>query len=432
MMKQLCALGALVLLAACSGGGGGASGSSSSGMTPSGGGGSSTSNFVTLTVDGGPASVAQSQTPDTNEAFVSVTLCAPGSATNCQTIDHVLVDTGSVGLRIFASVLNANLMNAMPLETDTSGNPVGECLTFVDGYAFGSVRQANFQVGGESVSGLPLQVIADSGVFSNPPSSCTAGGGTNLNTVQLFGANGVIGIGVTSTDCGPDCNVNGSVNGPAIYYDCPSGGCSSIIARAASVKAPFQQVPNPVAALPVDNNGTIISLPSVPAAGEASVSGTLFFGIGTESNNGLGSAKIFTTSTFGNLTVNFNGQSLSNSFVDSGSDFYFFVDSGIPACTQTGFTGFYCPASPTALSPTVQGANGATGSAAFTLQNAQTVLVANVAAAPGIGANPSNVSGFNAPSNSFDLGLPSFYGHPVFTAIGGFAAAGVAGPWVGF
>ena len=41
-----------------------------------------------------------------NIAFVSVTLCAPGG-TNCQTIDHVQVDTGSVGLRIQASVLNA-------------------------------------------------------------------------------------------------------------------------------------------------------------------------------------------------------------------------------------------------------------------------------------------------------------------------------------
>ena len=36
-----------------------------------------------------------------NGVFASVTVCAPGT-TNCQTIDNVLVDTGSYGLRLFA------------------------------------------------------------------------------------------------------------------------------------------------------------------------------------------------------------------------------------------------------------------------------------------------------------------------------------------
>src|ERR1700688_446096 len=35
-------------------------------------------------------------------AFTSVTVCAPGSTTNCQTISDVLIDTGSSGLRILS------------------------------------------------------------------------------------------------------------------------------------------------------------------------------------------------------------------------------------------------------------------------------------------------------------------------------------------
>ena len=47
-------------------------------------------NLQPLTVDAGP----QPQTFTTvNEAFTSVTVCVPNTNT-CQTIDHVLVDTG--------------------------------------------------------------------------------------------------------------------------------------------------------------------------------------------------------------------------------------------------------------------------------------------------------------------------------------------------
>jgi len=85
-------------------------------------------------------------------------------------------------------------------------NPVGACYGFVDGYIFVSVRQVNFQVGGETVANMPFMAIADAGVFPIFPGSCSSGGGTNENSVQAFGANGVMGIGVTPTDCGSACN----------------------------------------------------------------------------------------------------------------------------------------------------------------------------------------------------------------------------------
>ena len=282
-------------------------------------------NTVAITVDAGPASLDTGPNAyiSDNLPFVSVTICAPGSTTNCQTIDHVIVDTGSIGLRIFSSVLNSTLLSALPAQTDANANPVGECYGYVDGYVFGSVNSADLQIGGEAVANMPLQLIGETGAYANVPSSCSSGGGPDLDTVQAFGANGVIGIGVTTTDCGATCTVAGG-SGAAIYYDCPSTGCGSTITRAAATTAPFQQLPNPVAAMSVDNNGTILSLPAVASSGQTSASGTLIFGIGTQTNNALGAATVLTTTGSsdangaGLVTVSYNGQSLPESFLDSG------------------------------------------------------------------------------------------------------------------
>ncbi len=62
-------------------------------------------NLQPLTVDAGP----QPQTfTAINEAFINVTVCVPNTTT-CQTVDHVLVDTASSGLRLLSSVLTIPL-----------------------------------------------------------------------------------------------------------------------------------------------------------------------------------------------------------------------------------------------------------------------------------------------------------------------------------
>jgi Protein of unknown function (DUF3443) len=442
MIRSICVLGVLLLLAACGGGGGGGSSSSgSSGSPPPPPPPPATlNNFVSMIVDDGPAALDTGPNAFTSDdaAFVSVTICAPGSTTNCQTIDHVLVDTGSVGLRLIQSNLTPSVLSALPLERDSSGNPVGECYSFVDGLTFGSVRQADFTIGGEAVADMPLQIVGDTGAFTSVPSSCSSGGGMDLNTVQALGANGIIGIGVTTTDCGTFCEVSGGFSA-ATYYDCPSSGCSTIITRNAATTAPFQQLPNPVAAMSVDNNGTIMTFPTVPAAGEATVTGTLFFGIGTETNNTLASsAKVLTTTNSesangsGLVTAVYKGANLPDSFLDSGSNAYFFVDTTIAGCTQADFSGFYCPASPLSLTPTIEGQNGVTASGAFTLQNAETLFQNNIAAAPGIGINPNAISSFQPFPNSFDFGLPFFFGRSVYTAIEGRQAGTATGPYFAF
>src|SRR5271169_4994801 len=81
-------VGALAFLTAC-----GNSGSTPAGVpTPPAPG----QNIQPITVNGGPLGNYA------NGAFVSVQIFVPGTAT-CQTIDHILVDTGSVGLRLLGS-----------------------------------------------------------------------------------------------------------------------------------------------------------------------------------------------------------------------------------------------------------------------------------------------------------------------------------------
>ena len=60
-------------------------------------------NTMTVTVDSGPTGARGS----INHAYVTVRVCAPGSTTQCANVDHVLLDTGSWGLRLVRSVLAA-------------------------------------------------------------------------------------------------------------------------------------------------------------------------------------------------------------------------------------------------------------------------------------------------------------------------------------
>src|SRR3954471_11705643 len=77
-------------------------------------------NVQPIVVNAGPANNYA------NGLFTSVTVCVPGTS-SCQTIDGVLVDTGSSGLRLLSSVLTLSL----PQQT-SNGNPVVECNQFVD------------------------------------------------------------------------------------------------------------------------------------------------------------------------------------------------------------------------------------------------------------------------------------------------------------
>src|ERR1039457_1836484 len=88
-----------------------------------------TINVVPIVIDAGPVPGAS----EINVAYVSVTVCTPGTSA-CQTIDHVLLDTGSSGLRLLNSALYSNLN--LPAVTNSSG-AIGECMTFAEGFTWG-------------------------------------------------------------------------------------------------------------------------------------------------------------------------------------------------------------------------------------------------------------------------------------------------------
>jgi hypothetical protein len=343
-----------------------------------------------------------------------VTLCAPGSSTNCQTIDNIVVDTGSSGLRILASALSTKL--ALAQQTDASGNPLVECAHFVDGYTWGPVKLADLKLAGERANSLPIQVIADANTPA-APARCAATGPSKNSAADLR-ANGILGLSVFRQDCGSACT---QPNNLGIYYSCASSVCQQTPVALA------QQLQNPVSRFAVNNNGHIMQLPAVPAEGAARVSGSLVFGIGTQANNALGAVTVIGVDpNSGNFTTFYNGNSFSASFIDSGSNGLFFQDS-LPVCASSSVApGFYCPAATIAGSALVQGINGANAGVNFSIANAAALLAGN----PGFTAFASLGAPFSA--NGFDWGLPFFYGRNVYTAIEGANTPGGPGPYVAF
>jgi len=382
------------------------------------------SNSLPVTVDGGPPAYQALGNVYTNGAFVSVTVCTPGTST-CQTIDHVLVDTGSIGLRLLAKGAAGGELDqtAFPQQTDASGNAISECSLFVDGYAWGSVSLATIQMAGEIAStvpnataaGVPIQIIGDPRVPALPASCSSQSAGINKSNLNGLGAYGVLGLGTYQQDCGPGCVSN--TNPPAEYYACASGSCAPTGLGLA------QQVTHPVWVLPQDNNGVMVQMPPIPSGGTTTVNGSLVIGIGTQTNNALGSATVFNTDANAFFITNYNGQTNSCSYIDSGSNAYFFPSSGNPLLVTCGSNsnapGFYCPTTLLPLTATNQSAantNNQSGSVPFNVGNATTLFNNN---------NGNNVafSELGAPNNpingcgSFDWGMPFFYGKSVFTGI---------------
>jgi hypothetical protein len=379
-------------------------------------------NSLPIVVDGGPTGLT---VPYVNGAFATIDVCLPAtSAPVCQTIDHVLVDTGSVGVRLLAKAAGGELDPAIvPLPQQTSnGAVIAQCNQFVDGFTWGSVSLATVVMAGEiassppnsnaSTAGLPVQLIGDPTIPTVPGSCSSTGMGIDEGNLQALGANGILGVGNFEQDCGAGCTSGSNT----LYYACASGSCA-----ATTVGLP-QQITNPAWVLPNDNNGVLVQLPSVPSGGTASVSGSLLFGIGTQSNNGLGSATVFDTDANAFFVTIFNGQTNSCSFIDSGSNAYFFPAAGYPGLITCGSpnSSFYCPANLLALSAMNQSAantNGATGTVNFNVGNANTLFNNN----NGQNLAFSELAGPNAPvpncGSSFDWGLPFFFGKNVFTAI---------------
>lgn len=400
---------------------------------------SNVANQVPVTVASGPFNAVD--TP-----YVSVTVCAPGTTT-CQTVNDVTVDTGSTGLRLYASALNSRMLAALPAVTTASGAPSAECAKTMTALFWGSVRTADVKLAGEVASALPVQILADPAYPA--PASCP---GAPTLPLQSHG-NGVLGISSYRQDCGPGCASG--------YYACSGSVCTpqGVVTSA--------QVSNPVASFAQDYNGTIVTLPGVPAMGAPQVTGTLTFGLDTQADNSATNVggkyynappssgqlvgSLYCGNTCGSTaaptypvvlatgaaTYDFGGQFLSTTPQCTLANKVLYCPGGdswpAPAPGTTTFTpmttGFYT---------NVVAPNGNTSTLTVSVADADQLLWAGQGGEPAAGSTfvfdnlAANSDQLPLIAGSFTLGLPFYLGRSVGTVLEGAAFSGGVGPGVQF
>ncbi len=370
-------------------------------------------NSVPITVDSGPTNNS------VNVPFVSVTVCQPGNQAQCQVIDHLLLDTGSTGLRVLSTVLSSSIN--LPSVSSPSGLPLLNCGQYLDNsFTWGPVVSADVSLGGNSVASLPIQVVG-SPQYSALSGTCATGNAND--TVAKLGAKGILGIGLFQQDCGAGC---AKVLKNGIYFTCSTAACTSAVATTAGQA---QQLQNLAGLLSHDNNGVVIDLPPVGATGAHTVTGALYLGIGTQVNNGLASASVQTTDANGYITTSIENRNLKTSFIDTGSNGLYFDTPSLSKCTGSGsssFSSFYCPAASTPFTIINVGANGAQSFVSFAVDNASTQFnnLANTAF-PQLGGTVND-------SQTFDWGLPFFFGRRVFIGLEGKNTGAVTGPFYAY
>lgn len=381
-------------------------------------------NVVDLLVDGGPDGNG------VNRLFTSVTICKPGSATLCTTIDHVLVDTGSVGLRLLASEVPTQLQ--LSAAKTTTGNVLLGCANFLDGsFAWGPLALADVKLGGLTAADTTVQLVGHSD-YDRFQSQCSASGDPIISPSDL-GAKGILGLGLSKQDCGSACAVQGrrsAQNGK--YFSCTNAACTSVAGTTLATDKQLQQV---VARFPTDNNGLAIQMNSVPSSGAATATGKMVFGLGTRSNNQFPTLQVLATTSQGYLlgalssNSTLAGGSFSSTFLDTGSNGIFF-DSNLPNCGYPNDSGFYCPLADVVFSVALGGAGVGQARKSFTITNAAALFQKGNTALPTLGGT-LNAQGL------LDLGLPFFYGKTVVIGIDGMATTGVGastatGPFYAF
>jgi hypothetical protein len=376
---------------------------------------------VTISVDGGPAAA----TGAFNRPYVTVHVCAAGSTTQCANIDHVLVDTGSWGLRLVRSTLTAASVT-LAGTTDAQGDALEECATFGNGQTWGPVALADVTLAGETAARIPVQVLDDTHAGAPAPAGCGSFG--LVNGVTDWSANGLLGIGVFPQDCGQACAGTGTAL--PVYFGCTTAGsCTAVNVPLAS------QVTNPVWAFATDNNGVIVRMANLQNAnGDPQAQGQLIFGLGTQADNALpvASLTLLGADVRGDFQTTYNGASASiPALLDSGTDSYYFDDPAIATCTSAAWVGYYCPVNPplvlTAVNATaaqtLASVSGMPGQVTFAVADPGS-FVAQAAAYGGLASG--------AGASTFRWGMPFFYGRPVYIGFEGRAVNSFTGPFYGY
>ena len=359
---------------------------------------------VVLAANSLSVTVAESLNGQSNMPYVSVTICEPGTY-NCKTIHNILLDTGSSGLRIFASAVKS-------LNLGLPSPNLYECPDFGSGVTWGAVKIADIRMAGELASSMAIQVI-DDGNNVIVPSACSNGQPIN-QTPAVMGANGIIGVSTSLYDTGP-------------YFDCiPSAANYCQI-----LPPPNYQIQNPIASFAVNNNGLLIRLPQISAMGAPTATGSVIFGIDTQANNATNGANFIPVNSNGYFTTNFNNVAYPQSYIDSGTNYLVFsagnYSSELPICVASIFVGLYCPTSTKTYAATMALKNNATSAVIFSVANANNLGV-TYQAFNNIASPPSAIPG----NQSFVWGLPFFFGRTVYVGISGKTSNAGSGPYFAY
>ncbi len=395
--RAAAALLSAALLAGCGGGGGGGGGSP---LPPA---PSLQANQLLVTVEQNPA-IPLATNATVNVPYVTVTLC--DTSGHCKSIDHVVVDTGSFGLRVLQSAVAGLNLPADTVVTGSGTASLGECVTFLSGHMWGSVTQASLQMASETTAALPVQVIGASDLPAASATACNSPG-PDVGSLLGIGGNGLLGIGPFVGDAGT-------------YYACSAGVCTALAGPPSG-----ERVSNPVPSIAntTDTNGVVLQMPAVPDAGAPLVYGTLSFGVDTQADNATSGLAAIPLDANGYMVVTALGSPYADSFTDSGSNFYFApLGASIPTDTQQHFIPSSLLTLPITLASTATAAYPASLQSQMLIDNYNTMNFAVNLAFNDIGAATG--------SGGVDLGMPFFYGKRVAYVINRQTSALGSGPLV--
>ena len=341
-----------------------------------------------------------------NRLLVSITLCVP-RRTECVTIDDVMVDTGSTGLRLEAAAVPASFH--LPAMAGPKQTRLGECVRFVHDNAWGPLFRADLRLGGMVATDLPIQIIGAG--RDSPPTSCPGSG-------MQPTSNGTLGIGPELTDCKGDCQQ--STVDPS-FFSCAET-CVPISGRV----DPSYRLPNPVALFSKHNNGVVIDIPVAPKRGARALRGRLIFGVSTSTNNRLGQAPILRLDRSGRFKTIYKGRTYPQSYIDSGTESYIVFDEQLPRCKET--TWAFCIAPTRRLDATIVGVDDRSIPVSFQIGDYRNVL------AHGFGASDGMAEATTKPGGAFVWGAPFFIGRRIDVVMDGKmvpGAASLVGPLYG-
>ncbi len=210
-----------------------------------------------------PIEVRQFAPYQHNKLFVELTVC--NRSHQCRIVPQVLVDTGSVGVRLSRGALGGLELDA---EKDAEGRPVGAWARFGSGDLWGTVNLAQVRIGKlATLRPIPIQVIDRPERRETLPPGY---GDPDARLMAIDMANGILGISPQRHQ------PNGYfVESRSAAGDDAGSWHATQLQRA-------MQIANPIADLPVPyDGGSVIRLPEVdPASGDETASGELGLGIG--------------------------------------------------------------------------------------------------------------------------------------------------------